>query len=152
MRAWTGGLCSARRARSPPGSDARSADTQSGTAGPGAERRLSNAACCPFASQRRHHHRRSSEQPAGEHDHLPIVDRDGFYTCASGGLGRGLPAAIGVALARSHEKVALAEGQGVRAIAVNRSDQVDEALRTPLLRTSPRRPSSKSPSTEAGFH
>jgi benzoylformate decarboxylase len=26
------------------------------------------------------------------HDHHPIVDRDGFYTCASGGLGHGLPA------------------------------------------------------------
>jgi benzoylformate decarboxylase len=126
------------------------------------------------------------------HDHLPIVNPDGFYTCASGGLGHGLPAAIGVALARPHEKViallgdgssmyaiqglwtaaqlglgvtfviikneryealfefgrrfglqqtigtrlpgidfcALAEGQGVRAIAVNRSDQLDEALRT----------------------
>jgi hypothetical protein len=34
------------------------------------------------------------------HDHLPIIDRDGFYTCASGGLGHGLPAAIGIALAR----------------------------------------------------
>jgi len=37
---------------------------------------------------------------AAMHDYLPIVDRDGFYTCASGGLGHGLPAAIGVALAR----------------------------------------------------
>jgi len=126
------------------------------------------------------------------HDHLPIVDRDGFYTCASGGLGHGLPAAIGIALARPREKViallgdgssmyaiqglwtavrlglgvtfviiknrryeallefgrhfglqstvgtslpdidfcALAQGQGVKATAVDRKDVVDEALRT----------------------
>jgi benzoylformate decarboxylase len=125
------------------------------------------------------------------HDHLPIVDRDGFYTCASGGLGHGLPAAIGIALGRPGEKViallgdgssmyaiqglwtaaqlglgvtfviiknrryeallvfgrhfgvqrtvgtglpdidfcVLARGQGVEAIAVDRSDALDEALR-----------------------
>jgi len=34
------------------------------------------------------------------HDHLPMLEPDSFYTCASGGLGHGLPAAIGVALAR----------------------------------------------------
>jgi benzoylformate decarboxylase len=34
------------------------------------------------------------------HDHLPIVAPDTFYTCASGGLGHGLPAALGIALAR----------------------------------------------------
>jgi len=126
------------------------------------------------------------------HDYLPIVDRDGFYTCASGGLGHGLPAAIGIALARPREKViallgdgssmyaiqglwtaaqlglgvtfviiknrryeallvfgrhfglqrtvgtglpdidfcALARGQGVEATAVDRTDALDEALRT----------------------
>jgi benzoylformate decarboxylase len=126
------------------------------------------------------------------HDYLPIVDRDGFYTCASGGLGHGLPAAIGIALARPREKViallgdgssmyaiqglwtaaqlglgvtfvvvknrryealvnfgryfglqrtvgtnlpdidfcALAQGQGVKAIAVDRHDALDDALRT----------------------
>jgi benzoylformate decarboxylase len=126
------------------------------------------------------------------HDHLPIVDRDGFYTCASGGLGHGLPAAIGVALGRPREKViallgdgstmyaiqglwtaaqlalgitfviiknrryeallefgrhfglqrtigtnlpdidfcALARGQGVKAISVDRLDALDDALRT----------------------
>jgi benzoylformate decarboxylase len=126
------------------------------------------------------------------HDYLPIVDRDGFYTCASGGLGHGLPAAIGIALARPREKViallgdgssmyaiqglwtaaqvglgvtfviiknqryqallefgrhfglqrtvgtslpdidfcALARGQGVKAIAVDRHDALDEALQT----------------------
>src|SRR5215472_8774441 len=126
------------------------------------------------------------------HDYLPIVDRDGFYTCASGGLGHGLPAAIGIALARPSEKViallgdgssmyaiqglwtaaqlglgvtfviiknrryqalhefgrhfglqrtvgtslpdidfcALAQGQGVTAIAVDRVDTLDEALHT----------------------
>jgi benzoylformate decarboxylase len=46
------------------------------------------------------------------HDYLPIVDRDGFYTCASGGLGHGLPAAIGIALARPHEKVIALLGDG----------------------------------------
>jgi benzoylformate decarboxylase len=39
------------------------------------------------------------------HDYLPIIREDGFYTCASGGLGHGLPAAIGVALGRPAEKV-----------------------------------------------
>jgi benzoylformate decarboxylase len=34
------------------------------------------------------------------HDHLPMLEPDSFYTCASGGLGHGLPAAVGVALAR----------------------------------------------------
>jgi benzoylformate decarboxylase len=46
------------------------------------------------------------------HDHLPILDRDGFYTCASGGLGHGLPAAIGIALARPREKVIALLGDG----------------------------------------
>src|SRR5271169_6286342 len=46
------------------------------------------------------------------HDYLPIVDRDGFYTCASGGLGHGLPAAIGIALARAHETVIALLGDG----------------------------------------
>src|SRR5271166_4804093 len=45
-------------------------------------------------------------------DYLPIVDRDGFYTCASGGLGHGLPAAIGIALARPREKVIALLGDG----------------------------------------
>jgi benzoylformate decarboxylase len=49
---------------------------------------------------------------AAMHDHLPIVDRDGFYTCASGGLGHGLPAAIGIALARPGEKVIALLGDG----------------------------------------
>jgi benzoylformate decarboxylase len=46
------------------------------------------------------------------HDHLPILDRDGFYTCASGGLGHGLPAALGVALARPESKVIALLGDG----------------------------------------
>jgi len=46
------------------------------------------------------------------HDYLPIVDRDGFYTCASGGLGHGLPAAIGIALARPRDKVIALLGDG----------------------------------------
>jgi benzoylformate decarboxylase len=46
------------------------------------------------------------------HDYLPIVDKDGFYTCASGGLGHGLPAAVGVALGRPGEKVIAIIGDG----------------------------------------
>jgi len=46
------------------------------------------------------------------HDHLPILDENGFYTCASGGLGHGLPAAIGVALGRPDEKVIAIIGDG----------------------------------------
>jgi benzoylformate decarboxylase len=46
------------------------------------------------------------------HDYLPIVDRDGFYTCASGGLGHGLPVAIGIALGRPGEKVIALLGDG----------------------------------------
>jgi benzoylformate decarboxylase len=49
---------------------------------------------------------------AAMHDYLPIVDRDGFYTCASGGLGHGLPAAIGIALARPRDKVIALLGDG----------------------------------------
>ncbi|HTH97739.1 MAG TPA: benzoylformate decarboxylase [Stellaceae bacterium] len=46
------------------------------------------------------------------HDYLPVVERDGFYTCASGGLGHGLPAAIGVALGRPDEKIIALLGDG----------------------------------------
>jgi benzoylformate decarboxylase len=46
------------------------------------------------------------------HDHLPIVAADTFYTCASGGLGYGLPAAVGVALGRPGEKVIAILGDG----------------------------------------
>jgi benzoylformate decarboxylase len=52
----------------------------------------------------------SSRRPM--HDYLPIIDRDGFYTCASGGLGHGLPAAIGVALARPADKIIAILGDG----------------------------------------
>jgi len=46
------------------------------------------------------------------HDYLPILERDGFYTCASGGLGHGLPAAVGVALARPKSRVIALLGDG----------------------------------------
>jgi benzoylformate decarboxylase len=46
------------------------------------------------------------------HDYLPITARDGFYTCASGGLGFGLPAAVGVALGRPGEPVIAIIGDG----------------------------------------
>jgi benzoylformate decarboxylase len=46
------------------------------------------------------------------HDHLPIIARDGFYTCASGGLGHGLPAAIGVAMGTPDRHVIALLGDG----------------------------------------
>lgn len=52
-----------------------------------------------------------SSRPA-MNTYLPITERDGFYTCASGGLGHGLPAAIGVALGRPGERVIALLGDG----------------------------------------
>ena len=49
---------------------------------------------------------------AAMHDYLPFVERDTFYTCASGGLGHGLPAAVGVALARPDRRVISLLGDG----------------------------------------
>ena len=46
------------------------------------------------------------------HDYLPILDENSFYTCASGGLGHGLPASVGVALGRPGEKVIAVLGDG----------------------------------------
>ncbi len=46
------------------------------------------------------------------HEYLPITERDSFYTCASGGLGHGLPAAVGVALAKPARKVIALLGDG----------------------------------------
>ena len=46
------------------------------------------------------------------HDFLPILAPDTFYTCASGGLGYSLPAAIGVAHGRPGEKVIALIGDG----------------------------------------
>jgi benzoylformate decarboxylase len=46
------------------------------------------------------------------HDRLPMIDRDSFFTCASGGLGHGLPAAVGVALASPQRKVIALIGDG----------------------------------------
>lgn len=46
------------------------------------------------------------------HDRLPIVHKDTFYTTASGGLGHGLPAAVGMAMARPEEKVVAVLGDG----------------------------------------
>jgi benzoylformate decarboxylase len=50
--------------------------------------------------------------------HLPMLEPDTFYTCASGGLGHGLPAAVGVALARRERKVIglLGDGSSMYAI------------------------------------
>jgi benzoylformate decarboxylase len=46
------------------------------------------------------------------HDHLPILERETFHTCASGGLGFGLPASVGVALGRPGRKVIALLGDG----------------------------------------
>ena len=46
------------------------------------------------------------------HDYLPILERDTFYTCSSGGLGHGLPAAIGIALGTPGRKVIALLGDG----------------------------------------
>lgn len=46
------------------------------------------------------------------HRYLPVIERDGFYTCASGGLGHALPAAVGVALARPEARVIALLGDG----------------------------------------
>jgi benzoylformate decarboxylase len=46
------------------------------------------------------------------HAYLPMLEPDSFYTCASGGLGHGMPAAVGVALARSERKVIALLGDG----------------------------------------
>jgi benzoylformate decarboxylase len=46
------------------------------------------------------------------HDYLPMLERDTFHTCASGGLGHGLPAAVGVAMARPDAKVIALLGDG----------------------------------------
>ncbi|MFT4242272.1 MAG: thiamine pyrophosphate-dependent enzyme, partial [Acidovorax sp.] len=44
--------------------------------------------------------------------HLPILQSETFYTMCSGGLGYGLPAAVGVALARPGRKVIGLVGDG----------------------------------------
>jgi benzoylformate decarboxylase len=51
-------------------------------------------------------------------DFLPMDEPDSFFTCASGGLGHGLPAAVGVALARPDRRVVglLGDGSAMYAI------------------------------------
>jgi len=46
------------------------------------------------------------------HGHLPMLKSGIFYTMASGGLGFGLPAAVGVALARPSARVIALVGDG----------------------------------------
>lgn len=52
-----------------------------------------------------------SHRPA-MHAHLPIRGFGQFYTMASGGLGYGLPAAVGVALAKPEQRVICIMGDG----------------------------------------
>jgi benzoylformate decarboxylase len=42
-----------------------------------------------------------------EHEVLPITREGGFYTCASGGLGYSLPAAVGIALGQTDKVIAV---------------------------------------------
>jgi len=52
-----------------------------------------------------------------EHDTLPITREGGFYTCASGGLGYSLPAAVGVAAGQRDKVIAiLGDGSAMYAI------------------------------------
>jgi benzoylformate decarboxylase len=44
--------------------------------------------------------------------YLPILQSETFYTCSSGGLGHGLPASVGIALANPHRKVIALIGDG----------------------------------------
>ncbi len=44
--------------------------------------------------------------------HLPITRPNSFFTCASGGLGHGLPASVGIALARPDARVIAIIGDG----------------------------------------
>ncbi|MEP7313088.1 MAG: benzoylformate decarboxylase [Pseudomonadota bacterium] len=44
--------------------------------------------------------------------HLPILASETFYTCSSGGLGHGLPASVGIALANPKRKVIALIGDG----------------------------------------
>ena len=44
--------------------------------------------------------------------YLPILQSETFYTCASGGLGHGLPASVGVALGKPGKKVIALLGDG----------------------------------------
>ena len=46
------------------------------------------------------------------HRYLPIYQTETFYTCASGGLGHGLPASVGVALGKPDKKVIGLMGDG----------------------------------------
>lgn len=52
-----------------------------------------------------------SHRPAMQQN-LPITQQGGFYTMSSGGLGYGLPAAVGVALAQDKRKVVALIGDG----------------------------------------
>ncbi|MGH8804085.1 MAG: benzoylformate decarboxylase, partial [Polaromonas sp.] len=58
-----------------------------------------------------------SSRPAMQ-NYLPILQSETFYTMCSGGLGHGLPAAVGIALAKPHKKVIglLGDGSSMYAI------------------------------------
>lgn len=49
---------------------------------------------------------------AAMHDHLPINDPQGFFTCSSGGLGHSLAAAVGISISRPNQRVIAIVGDG----------------------------------------
>ena len=68
-----------------------------------------------LADVRRPEHIVVEEAPSSRpvmHGHLPMLRSETFYTMASGGLGFGLPAAVGIALARPNERVIGLVGDG----------------------------------------
>ncbi|HEX2539714.1 MAG TPA: benzoylformate decarboxylase [Caldimonas sp.] len=68
-----------------------------------------------LAEVRRPEHVIVEEAPSSRpvmHRHLPMLQSETFYTMASGGLGFGLPAAVGVALARRDARVIGLVGDG----------------------------------------
>jgi benzoylformate decarboxylase len=68
-----------------------------------------------LAEVRRPEHIVVEEAPSSRpvmHGYLPILRSETFYTMASGGLGFGLPAAVGVALARPGSRVIGLVGDG----------------------------------------
>jgi benzoylformate decarboxylase len=50
--------------------------------------------------------------------HMPIDRSQGFFSCSSGGLGFGLPAAVGIALGKPGEKVIAVIGDGSSMFAI----------------------------------
>ena len=63
---------------------------------------------------------------------LPITRPDGFFTCGSGGLGYGMPAAVGIAMARPAQRVIAIIGDGSSLYAIQSLWTAAE-LRLPMV-------------------